>query len=198
MKIAPALARCVARADHDGFELLLPLRGREEISALKASLLLLLTVPASLAALAFPGALLVEWSGWWSVNETVLAERWLLIGASIAVLSWLFWPFLLPKAPPARLRVEHRRLVVRRKEGPWSIPTHGLARIVVTGAGMRMQYLPELGLEDVIVELPLDQPSLWRELAQFITDRAAEEGASDAIPESIRSLQGVAARRTPQ
>ena len=110
----------------------------------------------------------------------------------------LLWPSLLPKTPPARLRVEQRRIVVRRKAGDWSIPTLGLSRVVVTGSGMRLQYLPEIGLEDVIVEIPLDQPSLWKELAQLITDRASEDGASDAIPEAIRSLQGVAARRTPQ
>lgn len=198
MRIDGPLARYVAKADHDGFELVLPLRSREEISALAATALTLLLVPASLAVVVFPAAILVEWSGWWLVNEAVLAERWLLIGASIAVLSWLLWPSLLPKTPPARLRVEQRRIVVRRKAGDWSIPTLGLSRVVVTGSGMRLQYLPEIGLEDVIVEIPLDQPSLWKELAQLITDRASEDGASDAIPEAIRSLQGVAARRTPQ
>lgn len=133
--------------------------------SLLATLLTALAFPAALVLVAYPAATLFEANRWWLINESVLTWRWLLTGALIAPLSWLVWPSLLPKRQSAKIRVEQRRIIVRRPGGDWVIPTRDLARIWVSSGGLRLSYLPSSDLPEVIIALPLANPTLWQDIA---------------------------------
>lgn len=198
MNLPPRLSKRVVQSSHDGVEFSLPLQQYREIIALAATLLTVAAVPTSLVLVAFPSANLFEQKGWWLVNEPLLATLWLTIGVSLASGSWLIWPLLLPERSRIRLRIEHRRIVVRRPGGDWAIPTRQLARIWVSSGSLRFEYCDPVASPTVFIPLPLDDSALTGEIAALVAELAAGEDSPDAIPPQILALRKTRGGRTAE
>jgi hypothetical protein len=183
-----ALQRHVVRTDHDGMELELDVGGYDELYAFASTLLLLSAVPVSLLFVGVPAAAWFEYNLWWLVNEALMVERWLTVGALLTGLFWLMWPLLGIGRPYRRLRIEQRRIVLKSSTSrDRVIPTRDLRRVWVGPRGLRLER--EDGT-DVLVELPLQDQRLLREIGQLIAKHAEQSGSPDTIPESLQKLRG--------
>jgi hypothetical protein len=184
---SPELQRHILRTDHDGMEFELALGSFDELYALGSTLVLLAAVPATLVLVGLPAAAWFEYNVWWLVNEALMVERWLTVGAFITGLYWLLWPLLGLRRPYRRLRIERHRVVLKHPRGDLIIPTPQLAHVWVSSRGVRLEK--DDGTE-VSLELPGQNRRLLLELGLLIAAHTGKSGSPDTIPESLQQLRG--------
>lgn len=183
------LSTHLVHQDHDGALLRFGANPIERRATWRLGLALVSAVPASLLLVALPGAALVEWSGYWLVNESVLATRWMLYGL-LAVAAGLVALALRPSN--LWVRIDGRGLTLER-------PFARTRRVLLADIDhVRFDVGVGLWLElrdapEVLIELPaLDDASLYA-MAQLIVERAprARENAGSplAVPASLTQIR---------
>jgi hypothetical protein len=186
----------VSRADHEGFELRIPTRPLVRTTTRSLGATLALLAPVTAVTLALPGAVFVQWLGWWLVNEVVLVERWLLAGVPITVATFAAWLLLHPRHQV--LRVSTHTLRVGRFPGlPVTIRFADLDRATWDGDARLQLHLRGGGR--LRIELRGLEPPQQYALAEAIRERIHQArrvgGSPEAVPEELDRMRGNGARQ---